>query len=346
MTIRSFPLDAVVVHISPGVRLIMDLAIIFAQQNLIKRHLLWPTEFLARRASRWERFAALAILCILLSAGRLLAQSSPTISPSAPLDPPAYPSSSTGASDPAQTSLAATTTLPDEPKPQNETKSQDETKPKDETKPQKLASDDRAPQTKRILGIIPNFRSVSTDEKIPPQSAKEKFITTSQDSFDYSSAVIPALLAGYSMGTKATPEFHQGMAGYGRYFWHAAVDQTSENYLVGFVVPVITREDSRYYTLGRGGFIKRTGYALSRAVITRSDAGTSVFNYSEVVGAGASAGLSSLYYPSRERSLANTGTEWGLDVGIDAATFVFKEFWPDINHILFHGDKTPDRSSR
>src|ERR1035437_8345252 len=179
MTIRSFPLDAVVVHISPGVRLIMDLAIIFAQQNLIKRHLLWPTEFLARRASRWERFAALAILCILLSAGRLIAQSSPTISPSAPLDPPACPSSSTGASDPAQTSVAATTTLPDEPKPQNETKSQVETKPKDETKPQKLASDDRAPQTKRILGIIPNFRSVSTDDKIPPQSAKEKFITTS-----------------------------------------------------------------------------------------------------------------------------------------------------------------------
>lgn len=324
----------------------MNSAIIFARRNLIKRHLLWPTEFPARRASRWERFAALATLCILLSASRLLAQSSPTISPSAPLDTPAGESSSTGLNDPAQTSLAAASTLPDEPRPQNETKSQDEIKPKDETKPQKLARDDRAPQTKRILGIIPNFRSVSTDEKIPPQSAKEKFITTSQDSFDYSSIVIPAMLAGVSMGRDATPEFHQGMAGYGRYFWHAAVDQTSENYLVGFVVPVITREDSRYYTLGRGGFIKRTGYALSRAVITRSDAGKNVFNYSEVVGAGASAGLSSLYYPSRERSIGNVGSGWALDVGIDAATFIFKEFWPDINHSVFHGDKTPDHSSR
>jgi hypothetical protein len=26
----------------------------------------------------------------------------------------------------------------------------------------------------------------------------------------------------------------------------------------------------------------------------------------------------------------------GLNVGIDAATFVFKEFWPNINHALFH----------
>jgi hypothetical protein len=109
--------------------------------------------------------------------------------------------------------------------------------------------------------------------------------------------------------------------------------------MVEFVAPVITREDTRYYTLGRGGFIKRTSYALSRAVITRSDSGNEVFNVSEVIGAGASAGLSSFYYPSRERSLANTGTEWGLDIGIDAASFVAKEFWPDINHRLFHANK-------
>ncbi len=158
-----------------------------------------------------------------------------------------------------------------------------------------------------------------------------------QDSFDYSSIFVPAVLAGYSMESKQDPEFHQGAAGYARYFWHAAVDQTSENYMVEFVVPVIIHEDTRYYTLGRGGFLKRTGYALSRAVITRSDSGRDVFNISEVVGAGASAGLSSLYYPSRERSLANTGTEWGLDIGIDAASFVGREFWPDINRRLFHG---------
>jgi hypothetical protein len=101
------------------------------------------------------------------------------------------------------------------------------------------------------------------------------------------------MLTAYDMGIDATPEFHQGAAGFARYFWHNAVDQTSENYMVEFVVPSITHEDTRYYTLGRGGFFKRTGYALSRAVVTRSDAGNNVFNASEVLGAGASAGLSS-----------------------------------------------------
>ncbi|RZU43681.1 hypothetical protein BDD14_5377 [Edaphobacter modestus] len=196
-------------------------------------------------------------------------------------------------------------------------------------------ADEQIPQTKRILGIIPNFRAVSANQVLPPQSAKEKFITASEDSFDYSALLLPAALAGYSMATKATPEFHQGAAGYGRYFWHTYADQSIENYAVEFIVPALTHEDIRYYTLGKGGFFKRTGYAFSRVVITRSDAGTATFNSGEVIGAGAAAGISNLYYPASERTFGNTAQKWGINVGVDAATFVFKEFWPDINHALF-----------
>jgi hypothetical protein len=203
----------------------------------------------------------------------------------------------------------------------------------------------RDPQTKRILGIVPNFRSVSTDEKLPPMTVKEKFLTATDDSFDYSSIFIPAALAGFSMARNSTPEFGEGAVGYGRYFWHSALDQTSENYMVEFVFPAVTHEDNRYYTLGRGSFLKRTGYALSRAVITRNDAGNDTFNISEVLGSGASSGLSSLYYPGRERSFGNTGTEWATDIGIDAASFMVKEFWPDINRKFFHQKDSVDGAS-
>jgi hypothetical protein len=191
-------------------------------------------------------------------------------------------------------------------------------------------------QTKRILGIIPNFRAVSADTHLPPQTVKDKFVTASQDSFDYSAVIFVAMLAGLQMATNQTPEFHQGAAGYGRYYWHSFVDQTVENYSVEFIVPAITRQDTRYYTLGHGGFFKRTGYSLSRAVITRSDNGTSTFNSSEVIGAGMAAGISNLYYPSKERTFGSTAGRWATNVGIDAGTFVFKEFWPDINHAVFH----------
>jgi hypothetical protein len=191
-------------------------------------------------------------------------------------------------------------------------------------------------QTKRILGIVPNFRAVSADQKLPPETVKDKFVGATLDSFDYSSIFFPAVIAAYNLGGNKDPELGEGAAGFGRYFWRSAVDQTSENYMVEFVFPTITREDSRYYTLGRGGFVKRTAYALSRVIITRSNSGAEVFNISEVVGAGAAAGLSNLYYPAASRSLGNTGSQWGLDVGIDAGVFWFREFWPDINRHIFH----------
>jgi hypothetical protein len=203
--------------------------------------------------------------------------------------------------------------------------------------PQNQSSEPANKQTTRILGILPNFRAVSADVKLPPQTVKQKFTTAAEDSFDYSALFVPLAIAGYDLESNPDPEFGTGGVAYGRYLWHAVVDQTSENFFVEAIVPSITHEDNRYYTLGRGGFFKRTGYALTRVVITRSDSGKEVFNASEVVGSGASAGLSSLYYPTRERSFGNTGDQWGLDIGIDALSFVVKEFWPDINHALFHG---------
>jgi hypothetical protein len=197
-------------------------------------------------------------------------------------------------------------------------------------------SDQPPKQTKRILGIIPNFRAVSTNTKLPPQTPKEKLLTATWDSFDYSALFIPAFLAGYNQATNAVPEFHQGAAGFARYYWHSYVDQAIENYMVEAIVPIITHQDNRYYTLGKGGFFKRTGYALSRAVITRNDDGNNTFNTSEVIGAGAAAGIANLYYPSSQRTFSKTASRWGIDVGIDAGTFVFKEFWPDINKAIFH----------
>jgi hypothetical protein len=192
-------------------------------------------------------------------------------------------------------------------------------------------------QPKRILGILPNFRAVTAGTKLPPQTVKDKFVTATEDSFDYSALFIPAALAGYGLAINNVPEFHGGAAGYGRYFWHSFTDQTIENYMVEFIIPAIHHEDTRYYTKGEGGFVKRTGYALKHAVITQSDSGKPTFNAGEVIGSGAAAGISNFYYPQSQRTFGQTAQRWGVNFGIDAATFVFKEFWPDINHALFHG---------
>jgi hypothetical protein len=191
-------------------------------------------------------------------------------------------------------------------------------------------------QTKQILYIVPNFRAVSVDEKLPPQTIKDKFTTGALDSVDYSSFIFVAIQAGVAQARNATPEFRHGAAGYGRYYWHTYADYVDENLWVEFLLPTALHQDSRYYTLGRGGFAKRLGYSMSRTVITRKDSGHETFNASEVFGAGAAAGISTLYYPSQERTFTKTYQLWLTSIAIDAGSNIFKEFWPDINNKVFH----------
>src|ERR1700689_37184 len=191
-------------------------------------------------------------------------------------------------------------------------------------------------QTKRILYIIPNFRAVSADEKLPPQTIKDKLKTGVLDSVDYSSFIFVGIQAGVAQARNATPEFHQGAAGYGRYYWHTYADYVGENLWVEFILPAALHQDSRYYTLGRGGFAKRFAYSVSRIAITRTDAGHETFNGSEIFGAGTAAGISSLYYPSQERTFTKTFGLWMTNLAIDGGSSLFKEFWPDINNKFFH----------
>jgi hypothetical protein len=201
----------------------------------------------------------------------------------------------------------------------------------------RVDGDDNAKQSKRILWIFPNYRAVSAGTQLPALSLREKFWLATQDSFDYSSFISVGIIAAVSQANKSYPEFGQGAKGYGRYYWHAMADQAVGNYLTEAIVPAATHEDPRYYTLGHGGFFKRTGYAVSRLFITRTDAGGRTFNLSEIVGNGAGAGISNEYYPSRERTWTKTGQKWVTQIALDGVFNVAKEFWPDINRYIFHG---------
>jgi hypothetical protein len=198
-------------------------------------------------------------------------------------------------------------------------------------------NEDYGKQNKRILWVIPNYRAVSANTKLPPLSFKSELWLATQDSFDYSAFIFVGALAGFNMAEKSQPTFGQGAEGYGKYYWHVFVDSTIENYMTEAIVPAPTKEDPRYYTMGKGGIFKRTGYAVSRLFITKTNSGGRTFNLSEIVGAGASAGLGNLYYPAESRPFVKTYQRWGTQVGLDGVFNVFKEFWPDVNKAVFHG---------
>jgi hypothetical protein len=239
---------------------------------------------------------------------------------------PAFAQQKPGASPPpannSSTVKTSKSTLPENPKPE-------------------LAAEANGKQTKRILFVVPNFRSVSVDVILPPQTPKQKFTLMLQDSFDYSSFIYVGALAGIADAERSYPEFGHGAAAYGRYYWHTFADEVDGNLLTEALIPIATREDPRYYTMARGGILKRGAYSIGRLLITRSDLTATnkahdTLNISEIVGNGAAAGISNLYYPSQNRTWTKTGQKWIVQIGLDGASNLVKEFWPDVNGHLFN----------
>jgi hypothetical protein len=201
---------------------------------------------------------------------------------------------------------------------------------------QNKKDDSQGQQTKRMFWLVPNFAAVSAHTQLPPLSTREKFLLAAQDSvMDYSSYTWAGILAEQAMLLNSDPELGHGAAGYGRYYWRTFTDGVSGTFFTEAIVPAITHEDPRYYTMGQGGFFRRTGYAISRAFVTKTDSGGTSFNFSEVVGNALEAGLSTAYYPPEERDLSQTALNFGTQMESAVLNHVFQEFWPDIRRKVF-----------
>ncbi len=192
---------------------------------------------------------------------------------------------------------------------------------------------------------MPNFLTLENAGHVPPLTASQKFKVVARSSFDYVQFPWYGLLAGISQAENSEAGYGQGAEGYGKRYGAYFADGTIENFMVGAVLPSILRTDPRYFQSGQGSFTHRTGYAISRIFVTRTDSGHHEFNFAEIFGSAMSAGISTYSYHPRstyirtpsglkfipsDRTFSNTASVWGSQVGYDTITLVIKEFWPDI----------------
>jgi hypothetical protein len=183
----------------------------------------------------------------------------------------------------------------------------------------------------RLFFTLPNFLTLENANQVPPLTAGQKFKVVARSSFDYVQYPWYGFLAGISQAENSEPGYGQGAAGYGKRFGASTADGTIENFLTSAVFPSLLRQDPRFFQSGKGSFWHRTGYAITRVVVTRTDSGHSQMNYSEIFGSALAAGISTYsYHPHADKTLRNSASVWGSQVGYDTITYVVKEFWPDI----------------
>jgi hypothetical protein len=192
------------------------------------------------------------------------------------------------------------------------------------------------PPDKRIFGVLPNYRTANATAVYMPITVKQKFTIAAKDSFDYPLLGLAAFIAGEEQWANSHPEFGQGWAGYGRRVGTSYADQAIGNMMTEGIFPSLLHEDPRYFRRGYGSVWSRTFYAATRVFVTRTDAGGTRFNFSEVLGNAAGTAISNAYYPD-SRTVGDNVEKLGEQIGIDAVSQVLKEFWPDIKHKLFHG---------
>ena len=196
--------------------------------------------------------------------------------------------------------------------------------------------------TKRILGIIPNFQS---KDDIPqnqaPLTTKEKYILAYHQTVDFSAHFGNLFQAMLQQASNGQPHYGQGWGAYAERFGAAEADQVTSSFFIFGFLPQILHEDPRYFRKRYGSVWSRIKYSATRAVITRTDAGNSTFNVPQVAGQLFQQAISTAYYPDEDRTAGRVFQNWGVNLAYTGAYNVLKEFYPDFLRIAFHRRPRP-----
>jgi hypothetical protein len=186
-----------------------------------------------------------------------------------------------------------------------------------------------ATESKRILWIIPNFRTSPMLVNYVPLTTRQKFRIATQDAFDRGTIALALAFAGEAQISDSNPSFGQGVRGYAHYFGTAYADFAIGDYMTEAVFPTVLHQDPRYFRRGKGSGLSRLGYAAGQIFWTHNDSGRGQFNFSEIGGNSAAVAVSMAYYPEN-RDARDAVSKLGSQIGVDMVSNVLKEFWPDL----------------
>jgi hypothetical protein len=186
-------------------------------------------------------------------------------------------------------------------------------------------------QPKRILGFMPNFRTVSAGAAVHPPGWKYNFKVATRQSFDWSSFLFLGLTSLSAEGLNEHPVLGKGAPGFWHYTWRGFLDKTDGTFMQGFFLPSLLHEDTRYYPLGpEHHIIVRALYVISRQGVTRTYGGHQTPNLAGLGGKVLTQLVSRQYYPTGATSFGVLAEKFGYSAMRDVMFTSIREFYPDV----------------
>ena len=184
--------------------------------------------------------------------------------------------------------------------------------------------------------MMPNFRAVSAGALSPPPTAEGRtFIIATQNSFDYSAFVFVAITSLVSEAT--SPTRNSGEASVVTEITTGEGLSTRQTAITSFSLhcPQCSMKTSAITQWAKAVSGSAPSIRPLASLSRRSYHGHNTFNISEVLGRGIAQGISGEYTQARVGRSGRSPRGTDYELGRDALTNVFREFWPDIAvHVL------------
>ena len=204
-------------------------------------------------------------------------------------------------------------------------------------------------QPQRILGFMPNFRSVSGGATPHPSGWNYDFHVATRQATDYSSFIFLGLTSLTAEGLNSHPVLGKGVDGFYAYTWRGFLDKTDGTYLSAWLMPSLLHEDTRYYALGDGHtVIRRALYVISREAVARTYGGSQTPNIAGLGSKVLTQVISRYYYPPSAADFSVLATKFGYSIMREVAFTSIREFYPDIaaHYIRKHREKAARLAAR
>jgi len=209
-----------------------------------------------------------------------------------------------------------------------------------ETQKQKAAEQIKEEEQQRVVGVVPTF-NVTYHSDAASMSAGQKLELAFRSSVDPFTFAAGFMVAGYHEALDDDTGFGWGPEGYFKRSGAAYLDAFNGTMIGNGFLPILFRQDPRYFRLGHGSAMHRLLYAVSTSYICKHDnTGKWEPNYSNVAGNIIAGAISNLYYPSQNSGWGQTISNGFIVTTEGTIGGVFNEFWPDISRKFLHKDPT------
>jgi hypothetical protein len=177
---------------------------------------------------------------------------------------------------------------------------------------------------------VPMFNRFLDSATPLPLTARQKFILAARNVADPFNLLTIGGLSAISVIADSHTADGPGFDGFAKNAGVSLSQDMTGEFFGTFLIPAITHQDPHYHRMPNLSVRRRILHVIDAVVISQSDQGAPMFNYSTVVGTLCTNSLGNVYVPGRKHSFGASAARISTSLATDPIGNAITEFVPDL----------------